>query len=245
MAFDAMVGYSVLRDADRVVATTDRERVHLGKWAMKASVVPLGIDLAEWGADVSTVRAGRRILFVGRLARVKALDLLIDAFARVKRVFQDATLVIAGPDEGIQASLVIQAARLDLARAVTFMGPVSHATIRDLFASCNCVVVPSHSESFGLAALEAMAAGVPLVLSSGVAIADVVDRSRAGIVTDPHPLHLAAAITRVLDRPVEAAVMAERARRLVESQFGLDAIGRKLVGLYREVIERRQSVEVT
>jgi glycosyltransferase involved in cell wall biosynthesis len=157
------------------------------------AVVPLGVDLAEFSElpERGVFRRERLngyedpvILFLGRLTFKKGIDLLIEAFARARRE-SFCRLVIAGPDdEGLEPSLRAVAERCGVTDDVAFVGPVYG---RDRLAALACAdiwALASHTENFGVAVVEAMASGLPVVISPAVNIAAEVAAAQAGIVAE-------------------------------------------------------------
>ena len=145
-------------------ATSDAERQTLQALRPEADIVcvPNGVDLAPPAARTSPARPV--IAFIGRLHPVKRLDLLVDAFIRVWERGNAAELVVAGPDEaGLRPALTARAG--SFASAITWLGPVDGAGKSELLARASALVMCSDSESFGLSAAEAMAAGVPVVVT--------------------------------------------------------------------------------
>ena len=159
-------------------ALTEKEAGQIRSQGLKASivVVPVGIDPNAYevphqsGEAIETPLAGTltkskpRLLFVSRLHPKKGLDLLLPAWAALGDLAQEWELVIAGPDEGGYAATVDSAIRqLGLEHSVRRVGKVSHETKVKLLKSADLFVLPSHSEGFTSAILEAMAVGLPVV----------------------------------------------------------------------------------
>jgi glycosyltransferase involved in cell wall biosynthesis len=120
------------------------------------------------------------VLYIGRLdEKQKGIDVLLDAFAILIRRVPGATLRIAGrgPDD---AWLRARADSLGIARAVRFLGAVADTERDDLLAGAACQVVPSRFEGFGIAAAEALAAGVPLIVSDDPALVEIVQAPAPG-----------------------------------------------------------------
>ena len=100
-------------------------------------------------------------------------------------------------------------------------------------------VLPSFSENFGLAAVEALAAGLPCVLGRGVALAEEVRRAGAGRIVDPDPESIAAGLRRFLVDPDARRVAGAAAVALFRKDFSLERMGERLVALYRSILDVR------
>jgi glycosyltransferase involved in cell wall biosynthesis len=187
--------HRMLRDARAVCFTTAMERDASAKtfWpgGWRSAVVSLGTT--EPGGEPSAQREafltrfpglrGRRFfLFLSRIHRKKGCDLLLDAFARVKA---DWDLVMAGPDEeGLQPVLEAQAARLGVASRVHWTGMLEGDVKWGALRTAEAFVLPSHQENFGIAVVEALACGVPVIISDKVNIWPEIAQDKAGIVKD-------------------------------------------------------------
>ncbi len=188
--------YRVLRDARAVCFTTPIERdsatgtLWPNHWnAMVASFgisAPVGdpalqreIFLARFPA-----LAGRRFfLFLSRIHTKKGCDLAIEAFARIAPTYLDLDLVVAGPDEGrLRPRLEAQASTLGVGDRVHWTGMLEGDTKWGAIHAAEAFVLPSHQENFGVAAVEALAAGLPVLLSDKVNIWPDIVEDRAGIV---------------------------------------------------------------
>ncbi|MEZ5293416.1 MAG: glycosyltransferase family 1 protein [Vicinamibacterales bacterium] len=192
-----------------LVATT------LGVPPEKVTTTPLGAP--AWAAGVRSMRGqapGRTLLVIGTLEPRKNLGLVLDAYARLRERRADAPpLVVAGRVAAGGAAWADRAARPPLIGHVKMMGYVDDATRLRLYADARAVLVPSLDEGFGLPALEAMACGVPVVVSPAGALPEVV--GTAGIVAPlDAPEAWADAIEGLLD---EARAGALGARGLVRA----------------------------
>ncbi|HZR77812.1 MAG TPA: glycosyltransferase, partial [Chthoniobacterales bacterium] len=186
--------YRVLRDATAVIFTSEEERLLARQsfWLYRANekVSPLGIEASP---DLTNARSQfleiypklrdtRNFLFLGRLHPKKGCDMLIEAFSRV-RFSESAVLIIAGPDQlGWEAELRAQVERLKVGDRVVFTGMLQGAMKQGAIASADAFVLPSHQENFGIAVAEALAAGVPVLISNRVNIWREVQADGAGFV---------------------------------------------------------------
>ncbi len=220
-------GRRTLRDAAALIHSTDDERADfLAAGAPQATLerLPLPLDIPVPGdtplAPVPT------LVSIGRLDPIKNLDVLLEAFAIARRSVPDLRLELAGPGE--DGALREQAARLGITAAVTFHGFVSTQEKQRLLESAHAFCLLSRSEGLPIAALEALAAGTPAVLSPGCHLPEI--DGRAGVIADAAPSATAAAIVSLLaDEPARAAMGA--AARAFAADFRTDRAMGQMVAL--------------
>ena len=232
--------YAVLRDALAVFFTTDSERdlaktnFRPNKW--NSVVVPLGItDPEERRRDPAEqietfyirfpeLRGRRYLLFLGRLHAIKGCDLLLEAFARIAPSLSDVDIVMAGPDQvGIQARLQRLAEQVGIARRVHWPGTLSGDLKWGALRACDAFVLSSHSENFGIAVVEALAVGRPVLISNKVNIWPEIESDGVGFV-DGDTLE---GTERVLRKwfdllPAERDAMAARARASFLKRYAMN-----------------------
>ena len=174
----------------------------LGFPPQKISSIPNGIDVSPWETTQAPARV-RRFLFLGRVERDKGVFELLHAFEQVHARHPDVTLVVAG-EGGARASLEARARSSPASPAVTFRGLVAHERLGELFASVDCLVLPSYSEGMPLSVLEA-AAHHRLLIASDVGDFRALfgDRIRLCRARDPHDL--ARAMEAAVDDPAPTA----------------------------------------
>jgi len=198
--------------------------------------------MAERPEDVDRVDVeigGRRIvLFLSRLNFKKGLDLLVPAFAEASRSVNDLHLVIAGPDDGMRHEAEHLIAEARIGSRVTFVGMLDHAQKLAVFRDATMFVLPSYSENFGIAVVEAMACGVPVMISDKVNIWREVQEAGAGLVAPTKVSAVAQQIVQLARAPDTPAVGA-RGRRLVEERFAWDKIAQDLESVYRSLAAKR------
>lgn len=241
----ALLERRTIQDAARLHVTSDREAASVRSWRAAATVVciPNGIDAGT--APTIGGAAGRpgspSILFVGRIHPIKRLDLLVDAFVRVRREYPGTRLVIAGPDEaGLRADLTARAGNAAL--SIHWTGQVTNEQRNTLLAEANALVLCSDSESFGLSVLEAMSAGVPVVVTDTCGWNDV-GAHGAGFVVPQHPDAIASALGRIIQHPAQAAEIGRRGQALVERRYLWDTIAREFMLTYTEVARSRPALQ--
>jgi glycosyltransferase involved in cell wall biosynthesis len=239
----------VIRQAAALHFTAAEEMALAAPYAHGAPgiVVPNGLDLSEY-ADLPSpggFRArhpaigGRRIvLFLSRLNFKKGLDLLVPGFAQALQAVPDLHLAIAGPDDGMRQETERLVAAAGFASRVTFAGMLEHRRKLEAFRDAAMFVLPSYSENFGIAVVEAMACRVPVAISDKVNIWREVRDAGAGVVG---PATIGAVAEQIvgLARNPDAPMMGERGRKLVEAKFSWDNIARDLETVYRSLAAKK------
>jgi len=175
-------------------------------------------------------------LIVSRLDPVKNIELLLDAWTVVRAKLDSARLVIAGegPDR-YRRSLVERAGRLGVGAAVDFVGYAGPAGKQALYADADVFVLPSKHENFGIAALEALAAGLPVVVSRHVQLADVIEAHGLGVVVPATRQALADALLSLSSNAEWRRACGARAPRVVAEAFSPVVVGGALRAMYESV----------
>jgi glycosyltransferase involved in cell wall biosynthesis len=200
-------------------------------------VVPLGIDwkgFQELPPPMS-FGAGPVVLSLGRIAAKKGLDLLIRAFALASRRFDSTRLVIAGPDdEGLQPELEALAKREGVGEQVVFPGMLHGYDKLAALAAADVWALASHTENFGIAVVEALAAGLPTLISPAVNLSGEIERAGAGLVSETKPEAFAGALAYLLEDEGRRRQYAQRGREFAR-RFDWDAVAPQIVGMYEKV----------
>lgn len=237
---------ALLRRADRILGLAERHlegspflHGHRDRWR----VVPLGVELDRFSGPRTAVAAGEagspRILFVGRLRHYKGLDDLLHAMRIVP-----ARLVIVGegPERGRLEALH---ARLGLGDRVRLAGHVDDAELPAQMAAADIGVLPSNSaaEAWGLAMVEMMASGLPVVCTElGTGTSVVNQHGESGFVVPPrNPAALAAALNRLVADPALRERMGRAARERALARFSLEVMLRGVEQVYAEAMERHRA----
>jgi len=241
----AWVEGPLLRDAAAVHFTSgaeQREAEALGI-PMRGVVIPLAVEPPEAG-DPTLLRARfgisaerRILLYLSRLDPKKNLEGLLRGFALCRDRLADVCLAVAGagpPD--YSASLQALAGDLGLGEHIVWTGHLDGALKASGLAAAQAFILPSFSENFGIAAAEALAAGLPCVLGNGVALAEEVAESGAGISVEPEPGAIAAGMVRVMADDAVRQAMAGRASALAADRYSVAAMGRNLKRLYERIL---------
>lgn len=172
------------------------------------------------------LRGRKIVLFLGRLHAKKGIHMLCQSWAKVCREFPDSHLVVAGPDfDGIQSVLEGQLHRDGAASRVTFSGMLRGDEKWGALSAADAFVLPSYSEGFSVAVLEALGVGLPVIVSKSCYFPEV-QKYRCGWIVDPQPGPLEVALRECLSvSTTEKEAMGFRARRLIAERFSWPTIG--------------------
>jgi glycosyltransferase involved in cell wall biosynthesis len=196
------------------------------------ALVPNGIDLPE--DRISSTRA-KTLLYLGRISPVKGLDELLRAWAAVESKFPDWELAIAGPVGDAYAESV-QRRGAQLPR-VRFLGEVQGERKRSVLSTAAVLVLPSHSENFGMTVAEALAHGTPVITTTATPWREI-QAKRCGWFVRPEEGELTAALTDAMHRPLhELQEMGERGRVWMRAEYSWSMIGERLRASYAWMIE--------
>jgi glycosyltransferase involved in cell wall biosynthesis len=247
------VQYAVLRDAYAVFFTAESER-DLAKTSFRPNhwnsvVIPYGITDPELGsADSSSqiesfyhrfpeLRGRRFLLFLARIHAKKGCDLLLDAFAKIASSIPDVDLMIAGPDqEGMQAKLERVADESGIGDRVYWPGMIDGDLKWGALRACDAFVLSSHSENFGIAVVESLAAGRPVLISNMVNIWPEIDSDGAGLVEEDTLEGTERLLRRWFDlQPAEREAMAARARPCFKRRFTMNRTASAIQRLFAPV----------
>jgi glycosyltransferase involved in cell wall biosynthesis len=231
---------SLLTGAAAMHYTSDEERrlaESVLPWLPKGAIVPLGID------DELFVRAGasagpreRSVLLLSRLDVKKGVDLLIRAFHEAAGQDSTWTLEIAGDGDPAYVAELRKLAEAGPAKArIKFHGWVQGEQRVALFRRASLFALPSHQENFGIAVVEAMANGMPVMVSPAVNLANDIQTGGAGWVV---PRELPAwrdALRSAMRQPDDLTTRGEHARAVAE-RFRWSSVGTRLTALYQQIL---------
>lgn len=238
-----------LEGAGAIHYTTEEERKRASFLNLQAPsfIIPNGIEwsrfesLPERGAFRKAQGYGDEplVLFLGRLHFKKGLDLLIPAFATVRHRFPQATLAIVGPendDYGQQVRGWVTEHGLN--EAVHFVDHLDGPDVLQAYVDADVFVLPSYTENFGMTVVEAMACGLPVVISDQVNIHSEVATLGGGLVTRCDADEVAGAVIGLLDDENRRRTMGQAGRQAAQAQYTWPAIAEALTHEYETVISR-------
>ena len=234
----------------------------MGRWLFESTVgavvpngvvIPEAFEPEESGADreglvqqFPELRSKRIVLFLGRINFKKGLDILSSAFARLCRTRDDVHLLIAGPDNegyGLRVKEWLRAE--NVLDRVTFAGMLRGAYKNAAFQIAEIFVLPSYTENFGIAIVEAMAQSLPVVVSDRVNIWREIADAAAGLVIRCDAAELTAALSRLLDDSELRTSMGRRGRELVERSFTWPIAAEQMIKLYERILTEHRGTRLT
>ena len=237
--------------AIRYTAELERKQSADYKISAPSFIVPNGISAKEFDnfleksqmrKDLGIPLESQVVLYLGRLHARKGLDFLIKAIAIVKDRMPDILLVLAGPDDGHEALLKNLARQLRVESKVLFKGYISPEKRTSLLRMSDiCALVTHPGENFGNAAVEAMLAGVPVLVSDNVGICREVAEDEAGRVVPLEVGAIAGAIEQMLANPEGLRAMGEAAAASARRRYDLDIVARQMATAYEDILTGRRS----
>jgi D-inositol-3-phosphate glycosyltransferase len=248
----------LLARADRIVVSTLAEQTQLRflyrAGERKLDIIPPGVDLSHFypiPADEAKMFVGlkpddRMVLFVGRIEPLKGVDTLIQAMSCVK--LKDAhkpvhLAIIGGEPDASPQEMSAEMARLQklcdelaVGQTVVFLGKRGQDTLPYYYSAAEVVVMPSHYESFGMVALEAMACGAPVIASEVGGLGFLVQDGETGFtVPDGDPALLCERLSLLLGDPQLRLKMGRRAAEYAQD-YSWDKIAPRIAALYGDLL---------
>ena len=239
--------YRVLRDAAGVLFTCEEERLQARRsfWLYKAREHVVAYGTAQPPQDGERLRElflaahphlrGKRIvLFLSRIHEKKGCDLLVQAFGQAVPASPDLHLVLAGPDQtGLVGGLQAMAAAAGVADRVSWVGMLQGDAKWGAFYASEVFALPSHQENFGVAVVEAMGCGLPVLISDKVNIWREITADRAGIVRPDTLRGTEEALQQWLELTSEQRdQFRQRARASFLARFTVGAMAESLLSVF-------------
>jgi len=242
--FDAIWGRRILKDATKLIALTPIEAEQyrsMGVSEAKIEIIPNGIDLAEFEnlpergefrAKHGLDKEQKIILYLGRIHKIKGLDLLARAFADLSKSLNNVKLVIAGSDDGYLPSLKKLVADSGMTGKVLFTGLLYGQEKLEAYIDADVYVLSSFYEIFGITVLEALACGTPVIVTDRCGIANVVD-GQAGLVVPYEKDQLRDGLLHMLNDERMRLQFGEKGKSLVREKFDWEKIVEQIENTYQ------------
>ncbi|MEM2180849.1 MAG: glycosyltransferase [Nitrososphaeria archaeon] len=259
-AFDALFGRKLLKNAFKVIALNRMEAEQykaMGVLEEKIAIIPNGIDLSEYTnlppkgsfkSKYNIPEDKKIILYLGRIHRIKGIDLLIKAYAYLvkKTGCKDAILVIAGPDDGYLNEAKALAKSLKIDDSVIFTGSLYGGDKLEAYVDAGVYVLPSRYETFPMTVLEAYACGKPVIVSNVGGLKDLVVNGETGLLFELENIEeLSRKLYQLLHDDYKTEEMGRTGRSFVEKNFMIEKVVSKLEKVYEEVYLRHSMTTIT
>lgn len=227
-----------LRSASIIHVTSADEETWVRNAGLRQRVVniPLGTHLPPQ-VPVRCAKV-KTLLFVGRIAPVKALPTLLDAWTMVRPVGWKLRIVGVQDFDGYTDSLKAQCDRLGISTTVEFPGQRFGEDLLGEYADASALILPSHNENFGAVVIDALAWGMPVITSTGTPWQEVA-KFGCGWWVDNTSQELAEALKDLIAlSDEERCMMGEKGRRYVEGRYTWQSVARELKGVYESLLRR-------
>lgn len=248
--YDKLWGFNTLYNASKVFALTETEKeqyIKMGVHEENIEKVPLGINLEEYAnlPKKGQFRSKQNIqkdeillLFIGRIHKIKGLDLLVDGFEELIKTNNEKNikLAIVGPDDGFETELENIIQKKGLSQKIILTGPLYKKEKQEALVDCDIFVMPSQYESFTTSGLEAMACEKPLVLTKNNHIHDWV-QNNVGLSCDYDKNSLKEALEKLINDEQLKEQFGKEGRRLVEEKYNWDVIDNQILSIYKSILK--------
>lgn len=227
----------VLKRAACFHATADSEWQDLRRLGLKSpvAVIPNGIDIPVLSAKQP--KSYKRLLFLSRIHPKKNLDLLLQVWAKLQRQFPDWELCLTGPDNDGYLVKIQQLAKSLQVERVIFTGPVYGEEKSRAYQAADLFILPTRSENFGMVVAEALAHGVPAIVSAGAPWAGLETR-RCGWWVEAEENILTETLREAMAlQPAELQAMGQRGRQWMTEDFSWENIGKMMLQTYQWLLD--------
>lgn len=245
--FDALFGRAIIKDASKIIASSKLESdqywdVFPDLEGEKIVHIPNGIDLetyqnlpkkGEFRKKYSIAEDEKVILFLGRIHKIKGIDILIEAFSKLKEELQGVKLVIAGPDDGYLDRLKLMVDKLSIEDDVIFPGPLYEKEKSEAYVDADVFVVPSKYESFGNVVLEAMAHNTPVVVTNSCGVSEWLSSAE---IINPTVDSLYVKLSEILKKSKSENLKSKRRMKKDVEKFSWETIVDRIESIYYEIV---------
>jgi glycosyltransferase involved in cell wall biosynthesis len=236
-AYFGLIDRPLLEGARCIHFTAPQEAEKASRLRLTAPFRVIPIPYSSEHTTAGGSDAAAEIVFIGRLHPKKGFDLLLPSFARVRAAMPQARLVIAGVGEPeYEASLVSEIEKLGLRDAVEFTGFIEGQAKGDLLRRAAVFCLPSYEENFGVAVVEALGAGLPVVITKGVDLWPSVASYESGLVAETSIEALAVALLALLKNPGLRRTAGENGLRQVRELYSMSVVGQQLADMYESAV---------
>lgn len=249
-AYETAIGINVLKLADQLIAVSKWTRNDVLKYGLerkKFTVIYNGINAAKFETKhnpavkkkLGMKPADPLLVWVGRVIEQKGLRYLLAAMPQVLKRFPTAKLLVVGTGTELK-KLKQQAAKLGISQSIVFYGQENNRNkLNDLLRGSDVYVMPSVWETFGIAALEAMASQLPVVSTNAGGLPELVQNGKNGVIVPiRNSKKLAQALNKLLSKPALLKKMGIKGRKIAQTQFNWSKIGQQTINVYKKALKQ-------
>ena len=252
MLFGFLFQKRILKNTELIqINNTDEQadlKRFLGFQHPNVQIIPNGMNLKDFEKlpPKNTFRdkflipkAQKIVLFLSRINLKKGLDLLLPAFKEISSKRDDCLLIMAGPDDGylVQTEVFIKENHLE--NRMKLVGMLTGNDKLAAFADADIFALPSHSEGFSIATLEALISGVPSLLSDRVGFGEAIRANNAAHLIDLNVESIVAGLTQMLDNQDYCQQLSQNGISLVKNKYDIEIVARRLFEEFENIINPR------
>ena len=252
MLFGFLFQKRILKNTELIQINNTDEQADLKRFLgfkhPNVQIIPNGMNLKDFEKlpskntfrdKFSIPKAQKIVLFLSRINLKKGLDLLLPAFKEISTKRDDCLLIMAGPDDGYLAETERFIKENYLENRVKLVGMLTGNDKLSAFADADIFVLPSHSEGFSIATLEALISGVPSLLSDRVGFGEAIRANNAAHLIDLNVKSIVAGLTQMLDNEGYCQQLSRNGIALVKNNYDIEIVAKRLFEEFEKIINPR------
>lgn len=243
--FDNIWGYKILNGASKIISLTKTETkqyIKMGVNESKIEVIPNGIDISQINYSQTegsfkerySIENKKLVLYLGRIDKIKGIEMLINSFLEVQKKINDVILIIAGPENDYLDYLKKLSFKLGINEEIIFTGPLYGKDKFEAYSDADIYVLPSFYETFPMTVLEALACSTPVIITENCGISNIIQEYHVGFVVKYEKEDLSKALIKMLSEPQLKEKFCKNCENLVKNQFNLINVVKKLEKVFND-----------
>ncbi len=244
--FDKLFTFKNFNNCKYLVALNETEKIQLinyGADANKIMIVNNGINISDflntpphgkfrykYSIDNNTLI----LLYLGRINKIKGLDLLIDAYSQLIKEVANTELIIVGPDDGFLKNIKDKIIMLNISDNIIFTGPLYDTEKIEAYVDADIFILPSYYESFGLSAIEACACGTPAIVTTGCFIHEIINNN-LGLSSATNATELKETMKNLLNNIEFRNYFRKHGFDIINSLFSFESVASKFESIYSNI----------